>query len=291
MSPTVHRLNYTPPFAWDAARAWFAARAIPGVEEVTATAYRRLLRHADHAIVVEVRRAGDAPALDVTLDTSDPAAVQQCLARVVRVFDLATDLAPIERHLRGDPLLARCLSARPGLRPIFAWDPFELAVRAVLGQQVSVTAARGLAARLVALVDCRVRAAGALTHAFPTPDELLAADLSTLGMPRARRATLQIIAAAVREDPGLLAPTRDADAAVTRWTRLRGIGSWTAEYIALRGLGAVDAFPSSDLGLLRAAAEDGVRPTPAALRARADGWRPWRGYAAQHLWSVDPVAT
>ncbi|MGD9600664.1 MAG: DNA-3-methyladenine glycosylase [Gammaproteobacteria bacterium] len=289
MPVVIHRLAYTPPLAWDVARAWFAARAIPGVEEVTATTYRRCLRDGERAFVIEVRHAGNAPALDVTLDAAAPGDVQSCLARVAHVFDLATDPAPIERHLRGDPLLARCVDARPGLRPIRAWDPFELAVRAVLGQQVSVAAARGLAARLVALVDHRVPAAGALTHVFPGPDELLATDLSTLGMPRARRATLHAIAAAVREDPTLLAPTGEADAAVARWCRIRGIGPWTAEYIALRALGAADAFPGSDIGLLRAAAEAGVRPSPAALAARAEGWRPWRGYAAQHLWAAEPA--
>jgi AraC family transcriptional regulator of adaptative response / DNA-3-methyladenine glycosylase II len=130
-----------------------------------------------------------------------------------------------------------------------------------------------------------------LSHVFPSPEQVAASDLATLGMPGARRATLQAIARAVLADPLLFSPSRGLDESIARLRAVPGIGDWTAHYIALRALRETDAFPASDVGLLRAAATaDGARPTPAALLARAEAWRPWRAYAAQHLWAADADA-
>jgi len=290
MPESLHRLPYRAPFAWAPMREFFAARAIDGVETVGGETYRRLQRCGERAVALEVGHDAAAGALWVTLDTAETGLTADCLAAVERVFDLATDPAPIETALRRDPLLARCVAACPGLRPPGAWDGFELAIRAVLGQQITVTAARRLAARLVALCGRRVAATDCgLTHLFPTPADLARADLSALGMPNSRRRTLQAVAQAVLAEPDLLRCTARLDESLARWQAIPGVGDWTAHYIALRAFRAPDAFPASDLGLLRAAADGGARPTPQALRVRAEAWRPWRAYAAQHLWSAGPA--
>jgi AraC family transcriptional regulator of adaptative response / DNA-3-methyladenine glycosylase II len=211
---------------------------------------------------------------------------------VRRVFDLGADVAAIAAHLAQDPCLAPLVAARPGLRVPGAWDGFELAARAILGQQITVTAARRLAAKLVAAHGEPLRgdapASAGLTTVFPRPERLAGADLAaTLGMPRARGAALATLAAAAAADPRLLHPDEDPTTAVTRLRALPGVGEWTAQYVALRALRHPDALPAADIGLLRAmSGPDGSRPTAAALLAHAERWRPWRAYAAQHLWTA-----
>src|SRR5581483_4589004 len=173
------------------------------------------------------------------------------------------------------------------------WEVFALAVRAVLGQQETVTGARRLAERLVATCGEELPAAArassdSLTHAFPSPERVAAADLAALGVPAARRDALTAIAGAAIADPNLFRPLATVDEALSRLRAIPGIGEWTAQYIALRALRESDAFPASDVGLLRGAARrTGGRPTTAALLKRAERWRPWRAYAAQHLWTCD----
>ena len=187
------------------------------------------------------------------------------------------------------------MAARPGLRAPGAWDGFELAVRAVLGQQISVAAATALAGRIARehgqpLPEALREAAPGLSHVFPAARRLARADLSGLPMPRARSAALETLARAAAEDPALFEPRGDLDSAVRRLKALPGIGEWTAQYIAMRQLREPDAFPGGDVGLLRAmAGPDGRRPSPAALLARAEAWRPWRAYAALHLWTGEIV--
>jgi AraC family transcriptional regulator of adaptative response / DNA-3-methyladenine glycosylase II len=215
------------------------------------------------------------------------------IARVRRVFDLAADPAVIEAHLSEDPDLAPLVAARPGLRAPGAWDGFELAVRAVLGQQISVVAARNLAGRLAEtygepLDEDAARASG-LRRFFPEPEALALADVETLAMPRARGRALVGLAAAAAADPELFGMRRSLDEAVAALRALPGIGEWTAQYIAMRALREPDAFPSADIGLMRALeSPGGVRPTAVELLARAERWRPWRAYAASHLWAADP---
>ena len=287
MQRSTHYLNYQPPLAWEAMLGFFAARAVPGVERVAAGIYRRLLGCGTSHAMLEVSHDAARQRLVVMIETGEPALVRPCLARIGEVFDLTSDLAPIERHLARDPLLAQCIARQPGLRPPGAWTGFELAVRAVLGQQITVLAARKLTARLVEQCGERVSCADApLTHLFPTAGGVADADLSSIGMPQVRKRTLQAVARAVIAEPTLLLPHHNLDTAVGDWQKIPGIGAWTAHYIALRALRANDAFPASDIGLLRAAASDGQRPTPVELTKRAEAWRPWRAYAAQHLWSA-----
>ena len=168
-----------------------------------------------------------------------------------------------------------------------AWDGFELAIRAVLGQQITVAAAIRLAGRLVAAYgEPLAEPTDTLTHVFPTAEVLAQADLTNLGMPRCRAATLSSVAAAAIGNPDLFGANCDLEEAIARLRSIRGVGEWTAQYIALRQLREPDAFPAADVGLMRALADgQGRRPSAHKLLERAEAWRPWRAYAAQHLWA------
>ena len=286
-------LSYAAPYDWAAMIAFLAARAIPGVEMVEPGRYRRTIELDGCHGTIEVAPAPGRDALAATIRFDNVKSLPTIVARIRRVFDLGADVNAITAQLAEDPLLAPLVAARPGLRVPGAWDGFELAVRAVLGQQITVAAARQLAGKLVAahgesLAVAQEDAAAELTNVFPRPERLATADLACLGIPRSRAAALSALAAAAAADAELFRPNEDLDAAVARLRGLPGIGEWTAQYIAMRALREPDAFPAADIGLLRAmAGRDGVRPAPAALLARAEAWRPWRAYAAQHLWTAD----
>jgi AraC family transcriptional regulator, regulatory protein of adaptative response / DNA-3-methyladenine glycosylase II len=281
------RLRYKPPYDWDAMLAYLEARAIAGVEEVAGGVYRRTVSHEGTLGTVEVAHEPARHNLAVTVRFPSVAALPAIVARVRRVFDVGADIETIGAHLSRDPFLAKLVALRPGLRAPGAWDGFELAVRAVLGQQVTVVAARKLAGQLVTLCSETLADAPApLSLAFPSAERVAAADLTPLGMPGARKAALKALAEAAQADPHLFRPFGTIEEAIARLRSIRGIGEWTAQYIALRALRETDAFPASDIGLLRGAARHkGARPTPAALLRQAEPWRPWRAYAAQHLWA------
>jgi AraC family transcriptional regulator of adaptative response / DNA-3-methyladenine glycosylase II len=279
-------LRYHPPYDWPAMLEFLRRRAIPGIEVVTAHRYARSVQMDGVQGTVAVQPvAGNA--LRVTVRFPKLSALPTIIARLRRVFDLAADPVAIAAHLAEDPALAPLVKARPGLRVPGAWDGFELAIRAVLGQQITVTAAVGLAGRLVAKRGERLAEPdGGLTHIFPQPKAMAKADLSSLGMPRSRAATLLAVAAAAMADAHLFDATRGLDDAVARLRSIRGVGEWTAQYIALRQLREPDAFPAADIGLMRAMARlDGHAFSASQLLDRAKAWRPWRAYAAQHLWA------
>jgi AraC family transcriptional regulator, regulatory protein of adaptative response / DNA-3-methyladenine glycosylase II len=284
------RLPYRSPYDWDGILAFLAARAIPGVEVAADDRYARTIALGDLAGTLTVE-PGPKETLRVAIRFPRLDPLPRIIARVRRVFDLAADPGLIGAHLAEDPLLAPLVAARPGLRAPGAWDAFELAVRAILGQQISVPAATRLAGRLVAAfgvtLDDPTAGALGLTHLFPPPERLAGADVAALGlMPGARAAALSSLAAAVAADPALLGPYRDLEGAVAHLRSLPGVGDWTAHYIAMRALREPDAFPVADVALHRAMADlTGVRPTAAELLSRANGWRPWRAYAAIHLWA------
>jgi AraC family transcriptional regulator of adaptative response / DNA-3-methyladenine glycosylase II len=284
------RLRYRPPYDWPAMLAFFGARAIDGVERVDGDRYVRSVAEGGVAGTVEVAHVPERDSLAVTIRLPCVRALPAIIARVRRVFDLGADVASITAHLAKDRMLAPLVARRPGLRVPGGWDGLELAVRAILGQQVTVEAARRLASQLVALCGAAVPAsqrAPGVSHVFPGAAELAAADLSALGMPAARRAALLAMAEAAIADPRLFEPLATVEDTVARLRAIRGVGDWTAHYIALRAAREPDAFPASDLGLLRGAAGNGARPSPSELAARAERWRPWRAYAAQHLWAAD----
>ena len=267
--------------------AFLAARAIPGVEAVTAGVYRRTIACGRGHGVVTVRPAPGSAHLVATIHVTEVAHLASAVTRLRRLFDLDADVQTIGEHLAGDPRLAPLVAARPGLRVPGAWDAFELAVRAILGQQVSVAAATTLAGRLVAAHGVPLAtpvADDALRFVFPEPAVLAAADLTAIGLTRARARALAAFAAAVAREPDILSTAPSLDAAVERLTALEGVGDWTAHYIAMRALREPDAFPAADLGLRRALATETGRPNTRAVLAAAERWRPWRAYAVLHLW-------
>jgi AraC family transcriptional regulator of adaptative response / DNA-3-methyladenine glycosylase II len=296
-APLVLRLSYRPPFDWNALLAFFAPRAIPGVEEVRDGIYRRIVQvggnAGGHIAIIAVSHLPERNAVQVEIACDYVPALPVIASRLRRVFDLDADTEAIARHLSRDRALAPTVRRHPGLRTPGGWDAFEIAVRAILGQQISVAAARGLAAKLVLLCGKPIALAdptltdGALTHAFPTAQQLAAADLSSLGMPAARRTALKSLARAAVAQPDLFDAANTLEESIDRLRSVPGIGEWTAQYIALRGLHHPDAFPASDIGILRNAEQIyGTLLSPAQLLVRSEQWRPWRGYAAQHLWSA-----
>jgi AraC family transcriptional regulator of adaptative response / DNA-3-methyladenine glycosylase II len=285
------KLPYKPPYDWDAILAFLAPRAIPGVEAVEGDAYARAIAVGGAKGAVIARPAGSGR-LAVTVRFPKLEALPAIVARVRRLFDLAADPLAIGEHLSKDPHLAPLVAARPGLRVPGAWDGFEVGVRAILGQQITVAAAIRIAGRIATAygepLDAPVPDFPRLTRVFPSAKALAAADLSGLPMPHARSSSLSALAAAVAADPRLFGPRASLEEAVATLRRLPGIGEWTAQYIAMRELREPDAFPAADIGLMRAMADEaGVRPTAAALAARAESWRPWRAYAAMHLWIAE----
>ena len=260
------RLAYQPPYDWAAMLGFLSVRAITGLETVVAGVYRRSISVAGiHGWISVERGAGDW--LEVTVDFAVPLLINAQLAQ--------------------DPLMAQLVAARPGLRLPGTWDGLELAMRAVLGQQITVVAAIRLAGKLVAQYGQAVQTPHAgITHLFPTPEVLAAADLATLGMPKARGRTLSGVAQALLDDPQLFEPKASLKEGVARLVALQGIGEWTAQYIAMRQLREADAFAPGDIGLINAlAALEGGPVSARQLLARAEAWRPLRAYAAQHLWT------
>jgi AraC family transcriptional regulator of adaptative response / DNA-3-methyladenine glycosylase II len=286
------RLRYRPPYDWESMLSHLRARAIPGVEVVEGESYRRTFAMDGSVGSIEVRHLPERQSLEVTIRSRNVSSLPAIVTRVRRLFDIGADIETIDAHLALDPLLAPLVARRPGLRAPAGWDGFELAVRAILGQQVSVAAARRLAGQLVSLYGRPVPKTfvhhPGLTHVFPSAKSLASADPVGVGMPSARKASLKALAEAAVADPNLFQPCRTMEEAIVRLRAIRGVGEWTAQYIALRALGEMDAFPASDIGLLRSASRmDGRRSSAASLLDRAESWRPWRAYAAQHLWAAE----
>ena len=282
------------PFDWDGLLDFLGPRAIPGVERVEGGRYRRTIAP-DGLPGILSAEPGDE-GIDVMVSGPAAEAAGDFAPRLARLFDLGADPGAILDALGGDPLIGSAIRARPGLRVPGAWDGFELAVRAVLGQQVSVAGATTLAGRLAAAhgeaLDPELAAPG-LTHLFPTPARLAAADPAGFGLPGARARALSGLARVAAADAALFVPG-DLDADLARLDALPGIGPWTAAYVAMRALGHRDVLPPGDLGLLRALGSgtdggEGALPPAGDLVRRAEAWRPWRSYAALHLWtSLDP---
>jgi AraC family transcriptional regulator, regulatory protein of adaptative response / DNA-3-methyladenine glycosylase II len=245
-------LPFRPPYNWKALMRFLAPRAIPGVEQVSDECYRRKLPDG----FVEVRPVPKTNYLVVQLETANIRELGSLVERLRRLFDTDAPIADIEAYLASDPRLAQTVATNSGLRVPGAWDAFELSVRAILGQQVTVKGATTLAGRIVEKFG-----------GFPTPQAMAEDDLSGIGLPAARTRSLRAV----------------AEAFATRNIRfaedlqgLPGIGEWTAQYIAMRAFNEPDAFPSTDLGLIRAAGRE--------VQQQAEAWRPWRAYAAMHLW-------
>lgn len=290
------RLRYRAPYDWDSMLDFLQARAIPGVEIVESGSYLRTIGMDGFTGSVHVAHLPGRQSLSVAIRFPRVQSLPAIVSRVRRVFDLGADIETIDAHLSLDPLLAPFVAQRPGLRAPGAWDGFELAVRAILGQQVSVAAARRLAEQLVANHGERVSnefvSEPRLTHAFPEARHLAGVNSINVGMPAARRSALKELATAAIADPNLFRSFGTIEEAIGRLGKIRGVGDWTAQYIALRALRETDAFPAADIGLLRGAEiVDGAKPTVTQLLRRSESWRPWRAYAAQHLWAAGALYT
>lgn len=265
---------------------FLSARAISGLETVEAGVYRRSISvGGQHGWISVALGVGDW--LEATVDFPHAAALPEIERRLRRMFDLDAQPQVINPQLASDPLMAQLVAARPGLRLPGTWDGLELAIRAVLGQQITVVAAIRLAGKLVARYGQSLATPHAgITHVFPTAQVLAVADLAALGMPKVRGRTLSGVAQALLDDPELFEPKASLKDGVARLVALPGIGDWTAQYIAMRQMREVDAFASGDIGLINAlAALEGGPVSARQLLARAEAWRPLRAYAAQHLWA------
>ena len=279
----VLRLAFRPPYDWAQVWDFLAKRAVPGIELVDERGYMRTVRIGKNHAVITVRPVEDEDALELRVRGAVPGALLQISSTARRAFDLGSDPALIATTFQSDPLLGPLVKRRPGLRIAGVWDLFECAVRAVLGQQVSVADAPTLTARLVARTGRSISTAiPELTHLFPTPAELSNANLEGIGLTGKRVRALQTLAETVDKDK--LHFDGVTNGICTELTDLRGIGEWTAQYVALRALGEPDAFPASDLVLRRMAAGSAFPLSATELQAIAEAWRPWRGYAAMHLW-------
>lgn len=272
---------------------YLALRAIPGVEAVAGGIYRRTVVVDGVPGVIEVARGGDDHLL-LRARLSHRDGLAEASRRVRRIFGLDIDLDAPRAALAGDPVIGPLLAARPGLRVPGTWDPYEIGVRAIIGQQVTVAGASTLAGRLVERHGERVLdpAAPGLTHTFPSPSTLAEADLDGIGLTRARAGAVSAFAAAVAADRVRLDATVPLEELVGAIAGVHGVGPWTAQYVALR-MGQPDALPASDLGLRRALAEPGagpVLPSAAEVTVRAGAWRPWRALAAVHLWTSGHAA-
>jgi AraC family transcriptional regulator, regulatory protein of adaptative response / DNA-3-methyladenine glycosylase II len=278
------RVPYRPPLAWGAMLAFLAPRAIPGVETIDlgAGVYRRVVELGDAPGVIEVWDEPERAALRLRVHLPTFDGLVHLLASVRRLFDLDADPVVIDTALARDRALRPLVRVRRGVRVPGAIDPFEVSVRAILGQQVSVGAATKLAGRLVDRFGSPVPGISALglTHLFPDAPTLAGADLTQVGLTRARARAINGLAESVATGDLVLQRARDLDHTVSELQSLPGFGPWTAQYVAMRACGERDAFPASDLGLRRALGDDPC--------ARAEAWRPWRAYGAVQVW-LGPV--
>ncbi|MGH9033532.1 MAG: DNA-3-methyladenine glycosylase 2, partial [Acidimicrobiia bacterium] len=281
------RLVYRPPLDWAAMARYLAARAIPGVESVDDRRYRRTIEWDGAAGVLELRPDPGDSHLVLSVDLPQLGGLIHVVEQARRIFDLGADPGVVAGTLRQDEDLAPLVTARPGLRVPGGWDPYEVGVRAVLGQQVSVAAATNLAGKVASAFGEAVDTGDpALTRLFPAPATLVNADVAAVGMPLARADAVRNFAAAATGGDLALDGSRGLDPLVAELEAIRGIGPWTAQYIAMRACAEPDAFPSGDLGLRRAAGNGAGPISPAGLESRAEAWRPWRAYAAMHLWTM-----
>jgi AraC family transcriptional regulator, regulatory protein of adaptative response / DNA-3-methyladenine glycosylase II len=278
------RLPYRKPYDFSSLLTFFSRRAIPGVELVDEKSYTRRFSLGDAVGMLNVKQA-DGDALTLAVDFPDTAQLQTICARVRRMFDLDADIAAINKHLSKDLRLRACVRRNRGQRLPGGWDGFEIAVRAVLGQQISVAAARTLASRIVERFGTSATFPdGQTMNLFPSPQALSDVDLAVVGLPRTRAKALNTIARAVSDGTVDFRPEQSLAHFVESWTQLPGIGDWTANYIAMRALSHPDAFPAADLVLRKAVTDDGSLAPLKELHAMAQAWQPWRAYATLHLW-------
>lgn len=287
------RLPWRDPYDWDGMLAFLDGRATPGVERVSDRCYLRTVSTTNGAGILACCPDDTDRSLRLTFYDVPTDGLFQAVQNVREIFDLDAPVVQINDHLCSDRQLAKLLKLHPGIRVPGAWEGFELTVRAILGQQVSVKAATTLAGRIAARYGEKIALPEAFDPKtpelsspvlFPTPQILARARFNGIGLVQSRIDTIRRVASAVCDGSLTFDPSQDPDEFLKSLTSIKGIGDWTAQYVAMRALKNPDAFPAADLGLLKAAGESG----PAGvknLRSRAEAWRPWRSYAAMLLWS------
>lgn len=277
----VFHLRFRPPYHWNGMLSFLAARATPGVELVEENCYRRSISINGCKGHFEVSLNEDKHSLVVRVQIADPRSLFAIIERIRAMFDLNADWAAIAKSLGTDRRLAASLRDEPGLRVPGCWNGFELTVRAILGQQITVTGATTLAGRIAKSFGQPFAKANGLTHLFPAPDVLADAKLTGVGLTVKRAQTIRALARAVCDGQLTFSRILDSESFLQRLCEIPGIGNWTAQYVAMRALGEPDAFPAGDLGLLRAL---DLR-NPRELDKRVEPWRPWRAYACMYLWT------
>jgi len=279
------RLAHRAPLDWEVMLGYFRARAIAGVEHVSADTYRRTVSIDGDPAMIELSR-GSSEHLLLRAHLPHWEGLIHIVQRARRIFNLDADVDVAAHELHSDPVIGPMVDLHPGLRPPGAWDGFEIGVRAIIGQQISVAAANTVVARIVERHGVRVPGLSALglTYLFPSAAQLAGAELGDLGLTSARARAVSAFACAVRDNEIGLDGSRTLEQLVASMTATAGLGPWTANYLALR-LGEPDAFPATDLGIRRALAH----ATDHSVSGRqaeelADRWRPHRAHAAAHLW-------
>ncbi|MEQ8207019.1 MAG: Ada metal-binding domain-containing protein [Woeseia sp.] len=278
------RVPYRSPYSWTDVLRFYGMRAIPGVEEIDGDVYRRSLRLGEAECIIELQAHANDGFLSLRMQNVPTERIYEVVQKVRDVFDLDAPIDDICAALATDDRMRALLSLQAGVRVPGCWDGFELAVRAILGQQISVKAATTLSGRVASRYGTPLREpVGSLTHFFPDAAQLVRARFNNIGIVQSRADTLRRLAGAVLTRNVSFDPLQDMQDFHEQFTAIKGIGDWTAQYVMMRALKNPDAFPASDLGLVKALCP-GERVSPATLATRAENWRPWRAYAAMLLW-------
>ena len=277
------------PYDWPQLLGFFAGRATPGVETVDGEFYRRTLKIGARSVVIEVGPGAEENSLTLKNLTTGRPPGPELLQRTRRVFDVDAPVNEIVSVLSTDRSMSRFLEGRAGVRVPGAFDGFELTVRAILGQQISVKAATTIAGRIAHRYGEPIAGVDGLDRLFPTPERLARRRFNGLGLVQARINTIRDLSKAVLSGDLVLDGSQPVAETCASLMSIKGIGDWTTQYVAMRALRDADAFPASDLGLL-SAIEYPARVTARELGRRAEQWRPWRAYAAMLLWGSLPGA-
>lgn len=288
VSCTTLHIPYQQPFDFPQLLSFMTPRIISGVENIIDGCYSRTFRIGESKGFFSVTDLPEESALTLHLYCNDIRCIMPVYNRVKRMFDLDTDFTIINDRFAADPILSKGMIDGHVPRLPVAFDPFEFSIRAILGQQVSVKAATTIAARIAAKNNARCDSSSSqnLLHFFPTPDELMALDLDGIGLTRTRAATVKTVTQAVRDGVVSLSPTQAFDDFHADFIKLKGIGDWTVNYVAMRGLGMMDCFPAADLGIIKALTIGEHVPTVKECMALAEKWRPYRTYATLCLWNT-----
>ena len=282
-----NRLRYKKPFNFKQVLSFLERRAMAGVEVVTEIGYSRTFRMKNTTGFFTVTDSPDQSALELRIACEDINCHMEIHNRVRKVFDLDTDFSLINERCAKDEHLSKGMVEGHVPRLPAAFDPFEFVIRAILGQQISVQAATTLASRVAVKADLKSDGGypSGLDYFFPNPTELRHLDLDGLGIPRTKQATLKTVTQAILDERVKLTTHQRFETFRENFLALKGIGEWTVHYVAMRGLGMVDSFPATDLGVIKALTRKGRAPSKKEITQKAEQWRPYRAYAALCLWN------